>query len=143
MQLQSVLICVQEATSVWALGMEPCTKLTNTPCLPRLCHLAAACVPSAGVGGTTVLTCTIEANLPKGETWEYTFPAVGSNTPGDYVANVTLVKPDDNPSNDKDDAPISLVTPLPDPAILDVAVNITATPGSALVGSDFIYTVNM
>jgi hypothetical protein len=70
-------------------------------------------------------------------TWTYTFPATGGNSPGDYVADVSLVQPDINPANDKDDAPITLVAPL------DVAVSISATPGSALVGSNFTYTVNM
>lgn len=100
----------------------------------------AECVRNEGVGGTTVLTCTINNTLPTGGNWEYTFPAVGGNTPGDYVANVTLVQPDDNPANDKDDAPIQLVAPAP---IIDVAVNITALPSSGDVGSPFNYTVEM
>lgn len=66
----------------------------------------------------------------------YTFNAVG-NTPGDYTADVSLTNPDMNPDNDKDDVPINLFP------LRDVAVNITASPGSALVGSDFTYTVNL
>ena len=88
-------------------------------------------------GGKTVLACTINTDFPVGDSWTYTFPATGGATPGDYVANVTLNQPDMNPANDRDDAPINLF------AVKDVAVNITATPGSALVGSSFDFTVNM
>jgi hypothetical protein len=87
-----------------------------------------------------VLTCTITATLPTGGSWEYAFPAEGGDTAGTYLANVTLVKPDDNPANDKDDAPIELVAPAP---IIDVAVNITALPSSGEVGKLFNYTVEM
>ena len=84
-----------------------------------------------------MLTCSIPTNMTVGDSWTYTFPATGGATPGDYVANVTLNQPDMNPANDRDDAPINLF------AVKDVAVNITATPGSALVGSSFDFTVNM
>lgn len=67
---------------------------------------------------------------------EYTFNATGS-TIGDYTAYVSLTKPDSNPANDADDAPINVV------GTRDVAVNITATPFSQVVGSTFAYTVNM
>lgn len=63
-----------------------------------------------------------------------------SSTAGEYTASTALTKPDSNPLNDKDDAPISVLAPAP---VVDVAVNITVTPGSALVGSQFSYTVNM
>jgi hypothetical protein len=52
---------------------------------------------------------------------------------------VTLTKPDDNPANNQDDA---VITVLP-PTFRDVAVNITAPPGSVLVVVPFNYTVNM
>lgn len=67
----------------------------------------------------------------------YTFNATGGNTPGDYTAYVQLAKADNNAANDVDDAVLTL-TP-----IRDLAVNITATPVSGVVGSGVTYTVNM
>lgn len=69
----------------------------------------------------------------------YSFNAT-SSIAGDYTAVASLTKPDSNPLNDRDDAPVSVLAPAP---VVDVAVNITATPGSALVGSIFTYTINM
>lgn len=66
----------------------------------------------------------------------YTFNAT-SNTPGDYTAVTSLTKPDSNPANDRDDAPINLF------ALFDVAATITLPDQSLVVGSTFVYTVNM
>jgi hypothetical protein len=52
---------------------------------------------------------------------------------------VNLTKPDDNPTNNQDGAPLTV---LPAP-IRDVAVNITVPPESVLVGVPFNYTINM
>lgn len=109
----------------------------NYACGTVLSLPAASCERSTAPDGRTVINCTILSEFVVGVTWVYTFPAVGGSTPGDYVASVALVQPDTNPDNDKDDAPINLFAPL------DVAVNIAATPGSVLVGSNFTYTVNM
>jgi hypothetical protein len=111
--------------------------MATVPAKLHLSCFAASCVPSLATGGRTVINCTIVSDLQVGNTWVYTFPALGGNAPGDYVANISLVQQDINPTNDRDDAPINLFAPL------DVAVSITATPGSALVGSNFTYTVNM
>jgi hypothetical protein len=96
-------------------------------------------VRSTDAGGATVFTCSVNATLPVNETWVYTLPATTGNATGTVIANVTLTKPDDNPANNKDDAP---VTVLP-PASRDVAVNITATPDVGPGGSNITYTVNM
>jgi hypothetical protein len=52
---------------------------------------------------------------------------------------VNLTKPDDNPTNNQDGAPLTV---LPAP-IRDVAVNITATPDVGPLGSNITYSVIM
>ena len=83
-----------------------------------------------------MFNCSVVSPLAPGAGWVYSFPG-SSSSPGDYTATVALTQPDSNPANDADDAPITLF------AVKDVAVNITAAPGSALVGSSFNFTVNM
>jgi hypothetical protein len=72
-------------------------------------------------------------------TWEYSFPATTGNLPGNFTANVTLTKPDDNPANNQDEAPMTVLPPT----LIDVAVNITASPVVGPGGSNVTYTVNM
>jgi hypothetical protein len=98
----------------------------------------AVCVRST-VQNFTVLNCTVNATLPVNETWVYSFPATTGPTPGNFTATVNLTKPDDNPTNNQDGAPLTV---LPAP-IRDVAVNITVPPESVLVGVPFNYTINM
>ena len=97
---------------------------------------AATCTRST-VAGATVFNCTVNQDLNVGVTWAYNLTATGGNTPGTYTAVAAITKPDSNPANDRDDAPVTLF------AIRDVAVNITASPDNNLVGSGFTYTVNM
>jgi hypothetical protein len=66
----------------------------------------------------------------------YTFTAAGS-TLGDHIVYVQLTKADSNPLNNADDAVINVFN------IVDLAINITATPTTGAVGSNFTYTVNM
>jgi hypothetical protein len=98
----------------------------------------AVCVRTT-VAAFTVLNCTVNATLPVNETWVYSFPATTGTTNGTFTANVTLTQPDDNPTNNKDEA---VITVLP-PTFIDVAVNITATPVDGPGGRDITYTVNM
>jgi hypothetical protein len=99
---------------------------------------AAVCVRTT-VAGFTVLNCTVNATLPVNETWVYSFPATTGNTTGSFVANVTLTQPDDNPTNNQDEAPLTVLPPI----LRDVAVNITATPDAGPLGSNFTFSINM
>jgi hypothetical protein len=85
----------------------------------------------------TVFTCSVTSTLTVSQTWVYSLNATGGNMPGTYTADVSLTKPDSNPANDKDDAPVTLIN------IRDVAVNITASAESVLVGTIFNYTIDM
>ena len=66
----------------------------------------------------------------------YGFNVTGG-TIGDFTATAQLTKPDDVAANNFDTAPLRVFGPV------DVAINITATPFSQVVGSTFTYTVNM
>lgn len=98
----------------------------------------AQCVRTE-VAGATALNCTVPDDLAVGQTWGWTFPATGGTTAGNFTATVSLTKPDSNPANDKDDAPVTLL-PV---TFVDVAVNITATPVVGPGGSNITYTVNL
>jgi hypothetical protein len=110
----------------------------NTTLTPGSGMPDAVCVRST-VQNFTVLNCTVNATLPVNETWVYSFPATTGPTPGNFTATVNLTKPDDNPTNNQDGAPLTV---LPAP-IRDVAVNITATPDVGPLGSNITYSVIM
>jgi hypothetical protein len=79
----------------------------------------------------------VNSNLLVGQTWVYSLNTTGGSAPGTFTAEVSLTKPDSNPANNQDDAPVTFIN------IRDVAVNITASAESVLVGTAFYYTIDM
>lgn len=102
--------------------------------------------PSARSSSTRTAVIAVQAVVYEASVFEggqnlccrrvYTFDAT-SSTPGGHTAVATLTKPDSNSANNQDSAPITVL------AVRDVAVNITASPNTGLVGSSLTYKVNM